>query len=416
MPSQLKVAVVGGGIAGIAAAHRLSAEHAVTLFEASDALGGHAHAETITVENKHVTVDSAFLIFNTRTYPLFCSFLNEIGVSENIASAEMSSCFYSKDFSYSLGLPKSAIKVSPLQFLRPSFLSIFVDLWRFRRRAARDHKKLSSLKQQSIGAYLSRYGAPFREEFAYPLMAAIWSLPVEEVEKHPAGSILSYFANHSLLEGKSDRQWQTFMGSSKTYVDEFIKRFRGEIRLSSPVEKISRTLDQCCLKSMHEELGIFDRVVIATHADVALSLLDCPTESEKNLLGPWTYRSQKATLHQDASVLHSDSKYWASWNMQRKNKDYKISYYLNRLQKLPVETPVILSLGEQPIDRNLIFAEFNYRHPIFEKNSVSAQSFLPHLNRGITAFCGSYFGFGFHEDAFRSGVDAANSFSKSPFS
>lgn len=407
----MKVAVVGGGIAGVAAAHKLSPKHEVTIFEASETLGGHAHAKSILVDQHNITVDTAFLIFNTRTYPLFYAFIKELGVAEQIIPAEMSSCFYSNDLNYSLGLPQQALKVSPRQFLRPDFLSIFIDLFRFRRRAAKDYKILSEdseLWDISIGEYLDSYGPTFRRNFAYPLMAAIWSLPAEDIEKHPVASILNYFGNHSLLEGKSDRQWKTFSGSSKVYLDAFKQNFKGKIRTKSPVKRIFRTAEHCQITGEIGDYGVFDRVIIATHADTALSLLDSPTDAELKALGVWNYRSQKVTLHRDSNVLHKNPNYWGSWNMFRANDYYRISYYLNRLQNLTVKTPVILSLGEQSINQNLIFSTFNYRHPVFDKHSISSQRILHELNSGTTAFCGSYFGHGFHEDAFKAGIEAAN--------
>lgn len=412
MSLQLNIAVVGGGIAGIAAAHRLAAKHSVTLFEASPVLGGHAHSHSFDLDGRQLTVDTAFLIFNTRTYPLFCAFLHEIGVDRHVLQAEMSSCFSSDEISYTLGLPDSLIRTHPCQFFNLNFLSIFFDLWRFRKQAAQDCELLSALKNRTIGDYLRPYGNSFRENFAFPLMAAIWSLPLEDVERHPASSILSYFSNHSLLHGKSDRLWQTLYGSSKVYIDAFLSKFSGKIVLNCPIQKVQRAPRQCVLNSADGDYGPFDRVVIATHADTALSLLDSPSDGERKLLSVWKYREQVASLHSDARVLHPNPNFWASWNMRRSENEYRISYYLNRLQRLPVRTPVILSLGEQNVDESLVISKHKYRHPVFDHASVKSQRLLPALNEGITSFCGSYFGFGFHEDAFRSGVAAAELLSR----
>lgn len=409
MSNQLKIAIIGGGIAGIAAAHKLSPKHAVTLFEATESLGGHAHAETILVDGAEINVDTAFLIFNSRTYPLFSLFVKELGLSDQITSAEMSSCFDSAKISYSLGLPDSAVRASIRQFTRPQFIQLFFDLWKFRKYAAKDYKDLERLQGLSIGVYLKSYSSAFREHFALPLMAAIWSLPVEDLEQHPAANVIRYFGNHSLLEGRSDRLWQTFIGSSRIYIDEFARRFKGEIKLGTPIKKIVRDSNRAVLQGLQNDLGSFDRVIIATHADTALSLLELPSLLENQLLGSWKYRSQTVTLHHDPKVLHRDTSYWGSWNMMTSHAGYHISYYLNRLQKLPVKTPVILSLGDQPIDADLVRAKFTYRHPVFSADSVSTQPLLPNLNKGITAFCGSYFGYGFHEDALRSGLEAASS-------
>ncbi|MEI8024763.1 MAG: FAD-dependent oxidoreductase [Pseudomonadota bacterium] len=409
MSNQLRIAIVGGGISGIAAAHKLSERYSVTLFEASDSLGGHAHAETILVDGNEINVDTAFLIFNSRTYPLFSSFVEELGLSGLITSAEMSSCFDSKKISYSLGLPNQTIRTSFRQFTKPQFIRLFFDLWRFRKNAAKDYKDLERIEGLSIGMYLKNYSITFREHFALPLMTAIWSLPVEDVEHHPAANVIRYFGNHSLLEGSSDRLWQTFLGSSRVYIDEFKRQFRGKVRLGTPIKKIVRSSMDAVLHGFQEDLGRFDRVILATHADTALSLLEMPSLLEERLLGAWKYRSQAVTLHHDSNVLHKDPKYWGSWNMNGSMDGYRISYYLNRLQKLPVRTPVILSLGDQTIDPRLVRAKFTYRHPVFSAESVSTQPLLPHLNTGITAFCGSYFGYGFHEDGLRSGLEAAKS-------
>lgn len=404
----MKIAVIGGGAAGITAAHLLQKKHHVTLFEASDAIGGHAHHERILLEGKEVVVDTAFLIFNEHTYRNFGKLIQELGVTKHVIQAEMSSCFSDpeKNFDYTLGNGWAPFFARPQIFARSEMYQIIFDLLRFRHRAVKDIDAKKDLTGITAGEYLASYSATFRENFVWPLTSAIWSLAEGQMKDYPIQTLLDYFDNHQLLRGKSERKWKTFKNSSGVYVNAFQNQFKGSIRLHSRISRLSAG----CVELTSGETEMFDHIVLATHADTALELLAKPSELEESLLGPWKYKNNPVTLHHDTSVLHKDSRLWGSWNMRRENDSYQISYYLNRLQALPIETPVILTLGEAQIDEKKLLKHFRYRHPIFEKSSVSTQKNLSALNGDQFSFCGSYFGHGFHEDAVASAVQVARRF------
>ncbi len=411
--TKLKVAVVGGGAAGIGAAHKLSQlGHDVTIIESGNRIGGHANPVVIESNEGPATVDTGFLIFNDSTYPNFCQFLKELEVIEDAHNLEMSSCFRNTDdqIEYSMGQKDRLVRFGLKEAFNPRFWSIFKEMYRFRKKAHSDIVNKVDLSSISIEEYLKDFSKSFSDNFVYPLTSAIWSLPPSQIGLYPAQSILNYFYNHQLLAGKSDKRWLSFKGSSAVYLDAFRSKFSGKIILNSLVKRIERDSKEISIFLDNEGAPIqFDKVILATPADMSLKLLSDPSPLERDLLARWRYNSSTATLHTDTSVLHKDKKLWSSWNMNKSGNRYFISYYLNRVHDLKSNSEYVLSLGTPGIRNEKIIQEFQYRHPIFDQESVSSQVQLQNLNRGQTAFCGSYFGFGFHEDAFASGLKAAQS-------
>lgn len=398
---------MGGGVAGITAAHVLQRAHDVTLLEASPALGGHAHA--VSVDDGMggvVAVDTAFLIYNELHYPSFVRLIQELGVAPQTLPAEMSASFVDddKDFHYALSRGLDALFFQRKNALRWRFYRIFGELLAFRRRAFRDMAAGTIPEHVTLGDYLRPYSALFRDNLVVPLASAIWSLPGEVVLAYPARQILRFFQNHRLLEGKSGEAWRTFSGSSSVYVDAFAKRFAGKLRLGAKVKSVRRD-DRFVHLVTQEETETFDRVVLATHADVSLSLLEEPTAAERAVLSPWSYHPNAVILHTDPRVLHRDRRLWASWNVVKRDGRQRVTYYLNRVQKLRSRIDYFLTLGEAEIDASREVARFSYRHPVFDAASVATQARLSALDgaRG-TFFCGSYAGHGFHEDAVASAL------------
>lgn len=413
MAIRKRIAVIGGGAAGLASSYLLSKKHDVVLFEAGPSLGGHAHSERVTdPHGVQFDVDTAFLIFNDKTYAEFGAFISALGVTQNAIPAEMSSCFsdVDKSFDYVLGNGWAPFLARPQVFLRPELIQIFADLLRFRRRAVRDLDSKTNLLGVTAGEYLAPYSRAFAENFVYPLTAAIWSLPAQGVRDYPIASLLTYFDNHQLLRGRSERRWRTFKGSSAVYIGAFTKQFSGHVHLNTPVRGVERSSEGVAV-ILPDRKELFDHVVLATHADTSRKLLLNPTQAESKLLKPWRYQDNPVTLHRDANLLHPNPKLWASWNMKRERGEYQISYYLNRLQSLPSSEPLVLTLGEYTGAPDRIIKSFNYRHPIFEAASVATQTDLTSLNNidGLS-YCGSYFGYGFHEDAVKSATEVAANF------
>ena len=402
MSARLRVAVVGGGAAGITAAHDLADDHDVTLFEASPALGGHAHAAL--VDDGHggtIAVDTAFLIYNELHYPRFVELIRELGVEAQTHPAEMSAAFIDDErrFHYALGRGLDALFYQRRNAVNPRFYRLFVELFSFRRRAYLDITAGRIPESVTLGEYLRPYSKLFQDNFVVPLASAIWSLPDTVVLAYPARQILQFFMNHRLLRGKSGDAWRTFRGSSRSYVGAFERQYRGRLALDSAVHRVRRVDGRAQLFTSRGP-ETFDRVVLATHADVSLRMLDDPSAAERSLLGAWAYHPNTVVLHRDASVLHADRRLWASWNVVRRAGRQRVTYYLNRVQELRSRLDYFLTLGDGEIDRSLEVARFSYRHPVFDAASVATQARLGSLNgeRG-TFFCGSYHGHGFHEDA-----------------
>ena len=403
-----RVAIVGGGIAGISAAWQLQRTHDVTLYEAAPSLGGHAHAIEAA---PGVWLDTGFVIFNTGTYPLFLNFLDELGVRTQAREMRMSFCFSDadRDLHYAVHNGIRALLDRGRNLLKPDFYRLAADLLGFRRRAT---AQLSSgrIPAQTLSAYLAAYSAPFRENFLIPMAMAIWSLPDEQLEAFPARTLLEFMQNHSLLHppaGDHDDTWLSFSASSRVYLQAFASRFQGETRLNSPIARIERSSNEVRIIRPDGSIETYDQAVIATHADTALKLLAEPTALERRLLGAWRYQANHVTIHTDATVMPARRHLWSSWNICRADGRYRVSYHLNQVHNLSLEQDYFLSLGDDPIAEDRVIARCDYAHPVFDFAAIATRDELPDLNQARIAFCGSYFGYGFHEDAFRAGIRAS---------
>ncbi len=395
----MRVAVVGGGISGIVAAHRASAEHEVTLFEGAAKLGGHANTVEVDDPSGPIAVDTAFLVYNELHYPRFVQLVRELGVEDQTCAAEMSASFVDDDadLRYAMLCGLGGLLCQPKNLLRPAFYRIFRDLLAFRRRAHADVVARRIPEDVSLADYLAPYSAGFRDHFVVPLTAAIWSLPDAHVLRYPARAILAFFENHGLLAGQSGDAWRTFRGGSRIYVDAFARRFRGTVHLGERVTRVERTSRGVTLRTSRGEAR-FDAVVLATHADTSLSLLAAPTARERALLGAFRYHPTTVTLHEDTSLLHPDRRLRASWNTVRRDGALRITYLLTKVQPLATKRELLLTLGEAPIDASRALASFSYAHPIFDAAAVAAQAELATLDGGPVSFCGAWAGHGFHED------------------
>lgn len=408
-----KIAVIGSGAAGMTAAFLLQRKFDVTLFEASDRLGGHAHSVAAHDSLGHdLELDVAFLMFNDRTYPSFGKFLTQLGIADRSIEMEMSACFSDPlhDMHFTLGRGLAPMFHQKRNLLRPRFWRIFKDLAAFRKRASADLASGHDLDKLTVGEYLAPYGEGLRENFVLPLASAIWSLDRADILNFPAGSILRYFDNHQLLHGNGEKCWRTINGSSGQYVRAFSNAFRGRVSLGDPVTRIERDSAGAVV---HSRLGEerFDHVVLAGHADQSLQLLAKPTDAERRLLGAWKYHQSSVVLHKDTSVLHPSPELWASWNMRRQaNGGYECSFWLNRAQSIASPDPFILTLGQPRIREELVLGRYSFSHPVISTGAVATQPLLSSLNEGRTSFCGSYFGSGFHEDAVASAVKVAQRF------
>ena len=404
----MKVAVIGGGVAGIAAAYLLQRRYEVDLLEAGTWLGGHTHTVTIgDGPDSGTPVDTGFIVFNGNTYPLLQRFLRELDVAWQLS--DMSFGYYCESSGWAYGgHDLSTFFARRRQLCNPDFLRLGLDVMRFNARALRDLKRNSV--SGSLASYLRGYSGSFLRHYILPLGAAIWSAPLEAILDFPARTYVQFFANHGLLKVTQRPDWFTVSGGSQEYVKSFATSFQGRILQPCKVTSVRRDPLGARVSYAGEE-HFYDRVVLATHADQALSLLADPSPQESGALGAWRYQANLAVLHSDDSLLPPFPRARASWNYRRLHgsPSATLSYDMNRLQSLRTVRPYLLTLNPwKAIDSSRIVGEWTYHHPQYDEAAVASQQHLPALQgQQHTYFCGSYHGYGFHEDALRSGVEVA---------
>lgn len=412
---RLRVAVVGGGVAGICAAYSLQHIHQVSLFEQNDYVGGHTH--TIVIPDgpdAGTPVDTGFIVLNDRTYPTLNRFFRKLGV--RIAKSDMSFSYYDQasGFQYASHSLKGVF-ADRRSLLDPSYLRMLGEIVGFNHRVSR-MLDMNTLTGLTLGQFLKRFrfSDRFRQQYLFPMVAAIWSAPDLVVDRFPMLTFARFFDNHGLLNLFRQPQWYFVAGGSHTYVKAFRKQFPGRITTDRRVTAIRRRPDAVTLVFADGETQAFDRVIVATHADEALHLLADANDRERHLLGAWTYSVNETYLHTDRRWMPSRRRAWASWNvLGHRRRDRRspvtLTYHMNRLQQLDTRRQYLVTLN--PVDAiasETIIAHMRYTHPVYTAHSIAAQSDLPALNQGgSTLFCGSYFGYGFHEDAARSGFEAA---------
>jgi len=415
---RLNIAVVGTGVAGLTAAWLLARRHDVTLFEKNDYPGGHTH--TIVVPggpDAGTPVDTGFIVMNHRNYPLFTRLLEQLRVP--LRDSDMSFGFHDRE----TGLQYAGTNLNTMfaqrrNLLSPSFHRMIRDVLRFYRESPRDlnEGKLAGL---TLGDYLKRgaYSAVFVHQHIIPMGAAIWSTASSRMMEFSAENFIHFFRNHGLLGIEGRPQWRTVAGGSHTYVKAMLKSFPQPVRLKSQVDQVLRRNGRVSIETRDGTLEWFDRVVIAAHADEALDLLADPSGAEERLLGAWSYERNHTLLHSDVSVLPPNRRAWASWNYAREcgargENAVSVTYDMKRLQGLDTRARYLVTLNRVgPVAAASVVREMWYTHPVFSFEALKTQAELPKLNgERSTYFCGSYFGYGFHEDAVRSGVEVARAF------
>jgi predicted NAD/FAD-binding protein len=395
------VAVVGAGVAGLTAAHLLQRAYDVTLFEAEDRLGGHAHTHRI----DRYRVDSGFIVHNSESSPHLTQLFRELGVATQVAEMNLSvSCA-------GCGLEYAGAKGTSGLFAQrrvdPRFLRMLAEVPRFHRQA-----RALLAPDRTLGEFLAdgRYSPYFVHHFAIPLVAAVWSSPSSSALDYPARHMFVFLANHGMLSVTGSLPWKTVVGGSQAYVEQAAKGLNA-VHTATPVRAISRRADGVEIRDDGDYRHRFDAVVLATHPDQALRLLATPTPAERDVLGEFRYARSPAVLHTDESVLPRAKGARASWNYAMRSCTAvggQVSYDLNRLQRLDNGHRFLMTLnGTVPSEDTL--ARMDYEHPVFTASAVAAQKRLPELNDGTLAFAGAYQGWGFHEDGCRSGVNAAAS-------
>lgn len=418
-----RIAVIGSGISGLSAAWHLSAVnsgHEVVVFEAGSHFGGHANTVDVTIGGITHGVDTGFLVYNERTYPGLIAMFDELGVQRS--PSEMS---FSVQSPQGTGRPNlewsgrslNAVLSQRRNLLRPRFWGMLRDILRFNQLASSlASSESDGALTQPIGTFLDAqgFGAAFREDYFLPMVACIWSCPTEQMLRFPIATMIRFCHNHGLLQVANRPQWFTVTGGSREYVRKILPHLR-DARLHMPVEAVRRTPDGVRLQT---PLGAedFDAVVMACHSDQALALLGVQASSaERDLLSAIRYQANRAVLHTDTSLLPQKRKAWAAWNYERaavadtEQQQVCLHYWLNVLQPLPWQQPVLVSLNpvRQPNPLQVL-QEISYAHPVFDQAAIDAQAHLPAIQgKGGVWYAGAWCGYGFHEDGFQAGSRVA---------
>ncbi len=389
----MRVAIVGSGISGLGAAYLLGRAHEVHVFERDGRAGGHAN----TVLRDGLALDTGFLVHNERNYPLLGRLFRELGVATHESDMSFSVSCSGCGLEYSGRRPFA----QPGNAASPGFLSLLWEIGRWLRTAG------PADESQSLADYLDqhRYSQRFRRHFLVPLTSALWSTAPGRALEFPAASAIRFFDNHGML-GFGRFRWRTVTGGSRRYVDAIAARLGDRLRVGTPVRSVRRGADGVELR-VGDGIERFDHVVLATHADQALALLEDPTPDERRILGGFAYRTNEAVLHTDSRFLPRTPGARASWNYRLADDGRPtITYHLNRLQALETDRDYCVTLNED-VPEEHVLARFTYEHPLYSVATLRAQAELPRLVRARTLYAGAYFGNGFHEDGLASGVAAA---------
>ena len=417
-----RIAIVGSGISGLAAAHALHGKAHITLFESADYFGGHTHTVDVTLPDLHgpVThgVDTGFLVFNERTYPLLIELFAELKV-QTVKS----------DMSFSVQVPRAggqqlewsgsslnSVFAQRKNLVNGKFLRMLRDILRFNRVTTEiANANLDAAMLQPLAGFLSdhKFSEEFRDWYFLPMMGCIWSCPTGQMLQFPVATMIRFCYNHGLIQVTNRPQWWTVNGGARHYVEKIIANIADK-RLSTPVRRIVRDAVGVHVSS---DAGTerFDKVVLAAHSDQSLAMLHEPTLGEELALSAIRYQPNRAVLHTDTAVLPSKKIAWAAWNYERAEQTGRESaqvclhYLLNMLQPLPFVQSVVVSLNPvRDIARNHIMAEYDYSHPVFDLAAIAAQGEIAALQgQQNTYFCGAWTGYGFHEDGLKSGLEVA---------
>jgi len=409
---RLNVAVIGAGIAGLSAAWLLSGKHQVTLFEADHRLGGHAHTADAPGHNGTVPVDTGFIVYNEGNYPNFTALLEHLDVPSLNADMSLSVSLDNGAFEYSsFGL--GGVFAQKRNLLSPRFWRLLLDITRFFYTAAADVAELER-NATPLDDYLKAkgFGPAFRDDHLLPQAAAIWSTPLDQIGSYPAASLIRFFLNHGMMTIAGRGLWRTVEGGSRAYVAKLSAAYQGEVRKGVRVAGVRRDVNGVELRLAGGSRERFDEVVIATHGDAALALLDDPTPDEQRLLGAFKYSRNLIALHTDTVLMPKRRAAWTSWNhigMRAAPGEGSVTYWMTRLQSLKNAPDLFATLNpNKEIAADKLIKTEVYDHPLFDAGAIAAQQQIWDV-QGVrrTWFCGSYLGHGFHEDALQSGLAVA---------
>lgn len=412
-----RIAIIGSGISGLVCAHVLGRRHEVTLFEAASYAGGHTNTIDVALDNGNtLAVDTGFIVFNQRTYPNFIALLDQLGIDSQATSMSFSVSDPAQDMEYASHL--KGLLARRRNAIDPRFGRMLLDKFRFDRLC----KELlannpAQLEQLSLGEFLDqhRFSPAFARWYIQPMTAAVWSAPLGKILDYPMLSLTTFLSNHGLLGVNDAPTWRVIKGGSRSYVQELLSRFSGQLRLNTPVRGVTRHADKVEIE-LSDGRESFDQVIFACHSDQALTMLRDPSATETEVLRQIRYQDNQAVLHTDTSLLPKRQAAYAAWNYQiddQRAEHATLTYNMNALQGLDQPETYCVTLNQtEQIDPSKIIRSIHYAHPVYDQQSVAAQQRWGEIS-GLekrSHFAGAYWFYGFHEDGTRSGLRVCNSF------
>ena len=411
----MKIAVIGSGISGLSAAHFLSKKHKVDLFEKNDHFGGHSYTVEVSSNNskEKISMDLGFIVFNKKNYPNLVNLFEELQISYEKSNMSFSVSLKNSNLEYS-GSGISGLFASKYNIFNPNFIKMIKEIFSFYKMA--DKMKKENIINQTLGEFLKskKMSNYFIKFHIIPMVSAIWSMPTDLAYEMPMLSFINFFRNHGLFKIKNRPQWYTVSGRSKTYVKKILENINGEYFKNYKIRNVLRNKNGVRLYyGSANEYFEYDKAIFAVHANEVLKLINNPTENEKKIFKNFQYKKNIAFLHNDHRLMPDRKNAWSSWNSILDKNDVKkncVTYWLNKLQNLKTSKNYFLTLNPFiSIDDSKIIQKVEFTHPFYDMKTINAQKYLSEL-QGVnnSYFCGSYFGYGFHEDGLNSGKDVSN--------
>lgn len=416
----MKIAIIGTGIAGLAAAYRLAPHHDITVYEASDRIGGHTATVDVTLAGKDYAIDTGFIVFNDWTYPNFIALMNELDVGWRDSDMSFGVQCQTTGLEYAGVSGRLAMYNSLFaqrrQLASPTFIKMLLQILRFNKQAIAD-VEADSIPDETLQAYLQRHhlSAAFAGYYLVPMTSAIWSTPFNDMLNFPVRFMLPFMYRHGLLNVHHRPRWRTLTGGSRAYLEPMSRSFADRIHLSTPVVDIRRHADRVTVTSSRGEAD-YDQVVLACHSDQSLAMLSDPTAAETEVLSAISYQPNDVVLHTDTRVMPENRRAWASWNYYlpaERSGLPRVTYDMNRLMGIESPQRFLVSLNDTDrIASDRILGRFEYAHPVFTRKGADAQSRWSDINGGRTWYCGAWWGKGFHEDGVVSALRVVDAISQ----
>ncbi len=407
-----KLAIIGTGIAGMGAAYFLNNKYDITVFEKDNYVGGHTNTITVKEGTNDVFIDTGFMVFNKITYPNLTKLFQKLDVKIKPTDMSFSVTHTQSGLEYS-GTGLDGLFAQRKNILNPAFIKMLFQINRFNKEALETLDN-PAYANYSLSDYVEQkgYGKDFLNKYLIPMSSAVWSSPPDLMLRFPVKTLVRFFYNHGFLGMNTQHQWYTVVDGSQSYREKIIEQYRNKININNGVKSVKRDNNKIVITTVKDEVHYFDKVIFASHADESLKLIEDPTTLEKSILSVFKYQPNTAILHTDEQIMPKNKKVWSSWNYRIEPKPTGVKtstiYFMNKLQHVSKNTNYFVSINDPGnVKQNKIIKEIKYDHPLFDLASINAQENIQQLNKqgNNTYFCGSYFKYGFHEDAFTSALE-----------